>query len=549
MKKGFTLAELLGIIIILAVIALIAFPIIASSIRNSRIDSYEANKKIIVEAAKNWAVENSDKLPSVGSNNTTSVTIPDLINSGYITKTDNGKLINPIDDTEMTGCVLITYNSAYNQYMYEYSEECEIPPTLIDTLMKQYSEGNTVGLVRDSSNPNIYYYKGNNDEVANNYLWYGGHHWRIVEIDKENKTLLLISAQPLTAIYPEYNSWSSKEEYEESHINTWLNEYFYNSLDGSIQNNIIDNTFNIGIYTDVDEITTNQKVGLLDANQYTRAGGANSYLNINDNWWLGNKYESSSITLIASNNDFPNVVVGVIPVIKISNITVSEGNGTIESNYKTADKSTSTSDIQVGEYINVPTTGNECGDDNKCTFRVVSKDSDSIKVVLNGLLPTTSQYGSSTTITTNHTIYTPLNNFANNISSDYRYTGNKIFYVGEFYSKTVGHQSVKDKTLQANVGLPTVGEMFSGNDIDMSYPTNDSKIFVNELTLENSTASGFYYLMNKRDSSNVWYVIGNGNLYYGNVSSSFGVRPVIFLKNNLTFTGGKGTAESPYELQ
>ena len=208
MKKGFTLAELLGIIVILAVIALIAFPIIASSIRNSRIDSYEANKKIIVEAAKNWAVENSDKLPSVGSNNTTSVTIPDLINSGYITKTDNGKLINPIDDTEMTGCVLITYNSAYNQYMYEYSEECEIPPTLIDTLMKQYSEGNTVGLVRDSSNPNIYYYKGNNDEVANNYLWYGGHHWRIVEIDKENKTLLLISAQPLTAIYPEYNSWS-----------------------------------------------------------------------------------------------------------------------------------------------------------------------------------------------------------------------------------------------------------------------------------------------------------------------------------------------------
>ena len=555
MKKGFTLAELLGIIVILAVIALIAFPIIASSIRNSRIDSYEANKKIIVEAAKNWAVENSDKLPSVGSNNTTSVTIPDLINSGYITKTDNGKLINPIDDTEMTGCVLITYNSAYNQYMYEYSDGCEVPPTLIETLLKQYSEGNTIGLVKDTNNPNLYYYVGSNNEVTNNYLWYGGHHWRVVEIDTNANTLLLVSQQPLTSIQPASTPWDTQEEYKNSYINTWLNDYFYNSLDSEIQNNIVNNTFNVGIYNNVDEITMTQKVGLLDNDQYERAGGENSYLDIKDHFWLGNRYSSSDVRAVNSHgyldNNSPLNAFGVRAVIKISDITITEGDGTLSSNYKTGDKATSTNDVQVGEYINVPYSGsdNACGDDNLCTFRVVSKDSDSIKVVLNGLLPTTSEYGSNATITTSHTIYTPLNAFANNISSDYRYTANKTFYIGD-YPVGANYTNVQDETLTASVGLPTVGEMFSGNDIDLS--TSSNKTFVDINTIENPTIYGRYWTMNRVNSPGVFNVTSDGSFANGGPSNTYGVRAVIYLKSGtsaLTFTGGKGTAESPYELQ
>ncbi len=58
-------------------------------------------------------------------------------------------------------------------------EECgvklpEDPETnLISTLLEQVG---TKGLVQDETNSNIYYYKGTNDEVTNNYLWYGGHH-------------------------------------------------------------------------------------------------------------------------------------------------------------------------------------------------------------------------------------------------------------------------------------------------------------------------------------------------------------------------------------
>ncbi len=116
----------------------------------------------------------------------------------------------------------------------------------------------------------------------------------------------MVSQQPLTAISPAYDVWETEEEYEASYINNWLNEYFYNSLDGSIQNNIKDNTFNVGIYTDVDEITVTKKVGLLDENQYVRAGGNSSYLDIKDSFWLGNRYSSSYVRRVNNNGNINN---------------------------------------------------------------------------------------------------------------------------------------------------------------------------------------------------------------------------------------------------
>ena len=166
---------------------------------------------------------------------------------------------------------------------------------------------------------------------------------------------------------------------------------------------------------------------------------------------------------------------------------------------------------------------------------------------MNGLLPKKSQYGDNIIISTNHIIYTSLNSFSNNISTNYRYTGNKMFYIGDYPGGT-DYTSIQDEILEANVGLPTIGEMFSGNDIDFGNGiTND--LFVNDLTVENRKASNYYWLMNRENSSSVCniYDIGSTNSYPA--TSSFGVRPVIFLKNNLNFAGGKGTAESPYELQ
>ncbi len=556
--KGFTLVELLAIIILLAIIALIATPTIDNIIDAS------------IESANHRSIEGyADAVRNEYYNQQTDGGIP-VIDDAFLANVDTeGNEINcqnVLYSTEYQVILDKCTIADYTEKLYCYADgrhfDCddseflsilqngggssEIPEepegNLISTLLSQYNPDNTTGLVQDEANSNIYYYTGTNEEVSNNYLWYGGHHWRVVEFDTDANTLLLISQQPLTSISPASAGWESEEAYNNSYINTWLNEYFYNSLDSSVQNSIVSNTFNVGIYTDTDEITTSQKVGLLDEIQYTRAGGQDSYLDIKDSWWLGNRSSSSSVRYVNGNGRLLSALVsyadGVRAVIKISDITITGGDGTLASNYQVANKATNTNDVQVGEYINVPYSGsdNACGSDNICTFRVVSKDSDSIKVVLNGLLPTESQYGDTTTITTSHTIYTPLNTFANNISSDYRYTGNKTFYIGDypFVSGTgQNYKDVQDETLSANVGLPTVGEMFSGNDIDLS-------------------ASSDYWTMNRSNSSDVRFVNYYGILSRNSVSNANGVRAVIYLKSGtsaITFTGGEGTPQSPYVLQ
>ncbi len=567
-KKGFTLIELLAVIIILAIVALITTPIILNVIEEARISAGRSEASMIYSGINNYCATEDMKYQLNNSYSkicTTSMnpdTVSQMINLG-------NAIITSIsyDGTKLTNLVIESNNHTFTlcgdgSFAMD-DEECDVAPdnpdgpegNFISTLMQQYNEENTKGLVQDETNPNIYYYKGTNEEVGNNYLWYGGHHWRVVEIDTDANTLLLIGQQPLTAIYPSNSAWTSDDIYDNSYINMWLNDYFYNSLDSSIQNNIVENAFNIGIYTGIDEITTVKKVGLLDEEQYTRAGGTDSFLDIKDFWWLGNLYNSSDIRNVDDNGNIGNHnsanVYGVRAVIKISDITITGGNGTLTSNYEAGNKATNTSDIQVGEYINVPYSGsdNACGADNKCIFRVVSKDSDSIKVVLNGLLSTTSIYGSTSTITTNHTIYTPLNTFVNNISSSYRYTGNKTFYIGD-YPNTSGvsqnYIDIQTETLLSSTGLPTVGEMFSGNDIDLSY--SSTKDFVNGETIENPKISTYYWTMNSSSSSGVRVIYHYGYMGSYALTGTGGVRPVIYLKNNLTFTSGRGTAESPYEL-
>ena len=274
-KKGFTLVELLAIIVILAIITLIATPIVKDSIANSKEQALKETINSIERAAYNYGYQND-----IGySTEYKKLTLDELISKGFL----KGDIINPVTNEKMNGCVLYRWNETNNQYEFKYNEECpKYPESLITVLLEQYSESNTTGLVKDSTNPNLYYYTGTKEEVANNFLWYGGHQWRVLEFDTNANTITLITQQPLTSIQPASAVWTTQSAYNSSYINTWLNVYFYNSLDSSIQSNIQKTTFNIGIYTNVGEITTTQKVGLLDEEQYKRAGEADSYLDIKD---------------------------------------------------------------------------------------------------------------------------------------------------------------------------------------------------------------------------------------------------------------------------
>ncbi len=155
------------------------------------------------------------------------------------------------DGTKLTELVIESNNHTFtlcpNSQFAMDDEGCPRDPnSLITKLLSQYNEDNTTGLVKDNINENLYYYTGTNEQVSNNFLWYGGHQWRVIEFDISTNTLTLITQQPLTSIQPAETVWTNEEEYNNSYINAWLNDYFWNSLDNSIQVNIKDITFNVG---------------------------------------------------------------------------------------------------------------------------------------------------------------------------------------------------------------------------------------------------------------------------------------------------------------
>ena len=97
-----------------------------------------------------------------------------------------------------------------------------------------------------------------------------------------------------------------------------------------------------------------------------------------------------------------------------------------------------------------------------------------------------------------------------------------------------------------NIALPSVGEMFSGNDIDLS--TSSTKTFVDSAKIENPTVNNYYWLMNAYSSSNLHSVYYYGGLINGAPTFAFGVRPTWYIPN-ITITGGNGTPSSPYTLK
>ena len=115
-SSAFTLAELLGVIVVLVVVALITFPIITSSIRNSQNKALEDTIKTIEEAAYRYSVEND-----LGySSQRRPLYLDEIKQKGFLKK----NLVNPITEEEITGCVWYSWNIAYNQYFFEYDSEC-----------------------------------------------------------------------------------------------------------------------------------------------------------------------------------------------------------------------------------------------------------------------------------------------------------------------------------------------------------------------------------------------------------------------------------------
>ena len=126
-KKGFTLTELLVVIVILGIIAMITVPIINNAIADSRKKTYEEQERSIVNAAKLYMANYSTELPAENK----CISVEDLKEKGLLKYKDiknplyNRTSSNPIEkDKNFDGAVSVNRNGSKYEYTYVDKSDC-----------------------------------------------------------------------------------------------------------------------------------------------------------------------------------------------------------------------------------------------------------------------------------------------------------------------------------------------------------------------------------------------------------------------------------------
>lgn len=117
MKRGFTLVELLMVVILLGMISLIAVPVVDKIIKENREKLYQTNVKMIEEGARSWASENVFLLPDEDGE-FIELTICDLEKSGHL----DVNIKNPKNDELFYKDSKVKIIKTKFGYEYQYNE-------------------------------------------------------------------------------------------------------------------------------------------------------------------------------------------------------------------------------------------------------------------------------------------------------------------------------------------------------------------------------------------------------------------------------------------
>ena len=122
MSKGFTLLEMIGVILIICILLVMTIPAINTIIDNYQENAYQKQVTLLEKEASKWAIANTDYLPE-NSDDIIFVNLDMLIDGGYLS---NSQIIDPRNNKELKGCITIKKDDSTNQYLYTYvDQECD----------------------------------------------------------------------------------------------------------------------------------------------------------------------------------------------------------------------------------------------------------------------------------------------------------------------------------------------------------------------------------------------------------------------------------------
>lgn len=396
-KEGFTLVELLAVVVIIGITYLIIFPSVTSFIDKSKEKSYNIQVDLIEKASKKWVVDNTDELLKKDPYhlNNINLTLTTLKKEGYL---QDMFIENPKNKKIMTGCVVVSYQSNKNQYEYTYedgkdtyskkdtkenkrAEEmagCNNKKGYIYTYLlnnntlektggNKNSEGEDITLdkiftdtlisKKDSGLVNLgneYFFQGLN---PTNYVKIDGYDtiWNVLSINTSDKTIKLVaSAKTINSNFLASSSFNANSYESSSDLKTTL-ESKINELSSNIIKN--DVNFNVGGITDIskgyDIISSEEsnniftgKIGIITASEYlkTKNENGNTYLSptTSGTVWTMN-FSNNNHVIINTDGNLSTAPIDansrfVYPTIVINaNVIKKSGTGTSTDPYVISD--------------------------------------------------------------------------------------------------------------------------------------------------------------------------------------------------------------------
>ena len=544
-KKGFSLIELLAVLVIIGLILIVVIPAVSRLLTSNDEKDYNNYLTIIEAGATSYANYQVDDLGGSNDTGCVEVTLEELIEEDYIKKfnhndiTCSGKVRLNNNKGNLDVAINMTCVNDKNEETFKVEEitegTCVAFAPRDDDGLKNKLIANGVGNNGNFSKPTSTsdtYITGSN---PNNYVWYSGKLWRIVSY---SDTYVKLVANDIITVIPRNNTTSLT--YANSTVDTWLTEVFLPTLkdhDKFLVNaswDVSPTSLPSSVPNGTDKVQ--RKVALLNSYDVAKMG---TFLPNTYEWLTSNYKQNSSIATIRlatrggstserAYNYRSYYAIRPAITMKVDNYVLS-GDGTETNPYILEGNSTNIAPDTLlntrisGEYLYL----------NNVMYRIVNVYSGLTKVIMVDNLPS-QVFDSSTQRYSTSSLYTYLNNdwYNNSLGSDKQLVeinGSWCDEVINYFEKYNRSCSVDYTT--GKVGLPTLGDIFS------AYTGGKTGSF---WTINPFSQTVNTYNMN---------IITTNSATTASITSSVSVKPVMYLKNNVVIASGEGTKDSPFRLK